>query len=129
VLDPEPELTYGAVLDAVAPLGMAYLHVIRSPVRALDAFAIGRRHYAGPIVLNDGFHGDSARAAIRAHVGDAVSFARHFIGNPDLVRRMRDRLPLAGFDRHTLYTPGARGYLDYPPLPAPERNIGSEPIS
>ncbi len=117
VLDPEPELTYGALLDAIAPLRIAYLHVIRSPIRALDAFAIARRHYSGPIVLNDGFRGDSARAAIRARAGDAVSFARHFIGNPDLVRRLREGLPLAGFDRHTLYTPGPRGYLDYPQLP------------
>jgi N-ethylmaleimide reductase len=116
VADPEPEVTYGALLDAVAPLRIAYLHAIRSPLRAVDAFAIARRHYAGPIVLNDGFHGGSARAALRAGTGDAVSFARHFIGNPDLVRRLHEDLPLAGFDRHTLYTPGPRGYLDYPPL-------------
>ena len=64
----------------------------------------------------DGFHGGSARTALRAGTGDAVSFARHFIGNPDLVRRLHEDLPLAGFDRHTLYTPGPRGYLDYPPL-------------
>jgi len=116
VADPEPEVTYQALLDAIAPLGTAYLHVIRSPIRAVDAFGIARRHYAGPMVLNDGFHGDSARAAIRGGVGDAISFARHFIGNPDLVRRLREGLSLAGFDRHTLYTPGPKGYLDYPPL-------------
>jgi N-ethylmaleimide reductase len=115
VEDPEPELTYGSLLDAVAPLGIAYLHVVRSPRRAVDAFAIARRHHAGPIIVNDGFHGDSAREAIRGGVGDAVSFARHFVGNPDLVRRLRDRLPLAGFDRHTLYTPGPQGYVDYLP--------------
>ncbi len=120
VLDPEPEATYGALLDAIAPLRSAYLHVIRSPMRTLDAFALARRHYAGPIVLNDGFHGDSARKAIRTGAGDAVSFARHYIGNPDLVRRLREDLPLAGFDRHTLYTPGPKGYLDYP-------KFGSEP--
>jgi N-ethylmaleimide reductase len=44
-----------------------------------------------------------------------VSFARHYIGNPDLVRRFREGLPLARFDRKTLYTPGPRGYSDYPP--------------
>ncbi|HLB84737.1 MAG TPA: hypothetical protein VJK00_08390, partial [Steroidobacteraceae bacterium] len=114
VADPEPERTYQALLDAISPLGIAYLHVIRSPIRAVDAFGIARRYYAGPMVLNDGFHGDTARAAIRGGVGDAVSFARHFIGNPDLVRRLREGLPLAGFDRHTLYTPGPKGYLDYP---------------
>jgi N-ethylmaleimide reductase len=117
VADPEPDLTYGALLDGIAQLGIAYLHVIRSPLRPLDAFALARRHFAGPIVLNDGFHGHTARAAIRAGVGEAVSFARHFIGNPDLVRRLREGLPLAGFDRHTLYTPGPNGYLDYPALP------------
>jgi N-ethylmaleimide reductase len=114
VADPEPALTYGALLDAIAPLDIAYLHVIRSPIRAVDAFAIARRHFPGRIVLNDGFHGDTARRAIREGLGDAVSFARHFIGNPDLVRRLRDGLPLAGFDRHTLYTAGPKGYVDYP---------------
>jgi N-ethylmaleimide reductase len=116
VADPEPDLTYGALLDGIAGIGIAYLHVIRSPVRSIDAFALARRHFAGPIVLNDGFHGDTARAAIRRGVGQAVSFARHFIGNPDLVRRLREDRPLAGFDRHTLYTPGPKGYLDYPRL-------------
>jgi hypothetical protein len=30
------------------------------------------------------------------------------------VRRLRDGLPLARFDRKTLYTPGPKGYNDYP---------------
>ncbi len=34
--------------------------------------------------------------------------------NPDLVRRLEAGLPLAGFDRRTLYTSGAAGYTDYP---------------
>jgi N-ethylmaleimide reductase len=117
VEDPEPEVTYGALLDAIASLGTAYLHVIRSPRRTVDAFGIARQHYAGPLIVNDGFHGDTAREAIHTGVGDAVSFARHFVGNPDLVRRLREGLPLAGFDRHTLYTPGPQGYLDYPAHP------------
>ena len=55
-----------------------------------------------------------ASAAIAAGQGDAVSFARHYIANPDLVRRLEAGLPLAGFDRRTLYTSGAAGYTDYP---------------
>jgi NADPH2 dehydrogenase/N-ethylmaleimide reductase len=31
-----------------------------------------------------------------------------------LVRRLREGLPLARFDRKTLYTAGAAGYCDYP---------------
>jgi 2,4-dienoyl-CoA reductase-like NADH-dependent reductase (Old Yellow Enzyme family) len=48
----------------------------------------------------------------------AVGFARHFIGNPDLVERIRQGWPLARFDRKTLYTPGEAGYADYPPYAA-----------
>lgn len=114
VVDPEPPATYTALLGALRPLRYAWLHVIRSPLPELDAFALARRHYDGTLIINDGFDADSARAALRANTGDAVSFARLFIGNPDLVRRLREGLPLAGFDRNTLYTPGAAGYTDYP---------------
>lgn len=113
VLDDNPHATYSGLLDAIAPLKLAFLHIMRSPLPELDAFAMARRHFAGPLILNDGFDGASARAALQAGQGEAVSFGRHFIGNPDLVHRLREQAPLAGFDLKTLYTPGARGYTDY----------------
>jgi N-ethylmaleimide reductase len=114
--DDDPAATYGALLDAVSPLGFAYLHVSRSPDPGLDAFALARRHFRGPLIVNDGFDGKSAGQALAAGVGEAVSFARHFIANPDLATRLMERAPLAAFDRASLYTTGARGYTDYPPL-------------
>jgi N-ethylmaleimide reductase len=115
--DDDPEETFGVLLDAVAPREMAYLHVIRSPREGLDAFALARRHFPGPLVLNDGFDAESAGRAVATGDAAAVSFGRAYIANPDLVRRMREKLPLARFDPKTLYTPGARGYTDYPPAP------------
>ncbi|MFZ6049874.1 alkene reductase [Pseudomonas sp. CR3202] len=114
--DDDPAATYGALLDAVDPLGLAYVQVSRSPQAGLDAFALVRRHFRGPLILNDGFDGRSAARAIEAGEGEAVSFARHFIANPDLVQRLHEQRALSGFDRSTLYTPGARGYTDYPAL-------------
>ncbi|WP_324251310.1 MULTISPECIES: hypothetical protein [unclassified Burkholderia] len=114
--DDDPASTYGTLLDAVSPFGLAYLHVSRSPDRQLDAFALARRHFRGPLIANDGFDARSAADVLAAGHADAVSFARHFIANPDLVARLRDDAPLAAFDRTTLYTPGARGFTDYPPL-------------
>ncbi|KVG28904.1 alkene reductase [Burkholderia diffusa] len=116
--DDDPALTYGTLLDAVAPLGLAYLHVSRSPDRRLDAFALARRHFRGALIANDGFDARSATNVLAAGHANAVSFARHFIANPDLVARLRDGAPLAAFDRATLYTPGARGFTDYPPFAA-----------
>ena len=56
----------------------------------------------------------SATPALAEGRGAAVSFARHYIGNPDLVHRLREGLPLAAFDPKSLYTPGQAGYTDYP---------------
>lgn len=118
VLDPDPALTYQKLLSDCAHLKLAYLHVIRSPLKHFDAFAFVRTRFSGKIILNDGFDRAAALQALSAGCGEAVSFARHFIGNPDLVRRLREDLPLAGFDSSTLYTPGPAGYADYPCAPA-----------
>jgi N-ethylmaleimide reductase len=116
VLDPDPADTYGTLLAGIRHLDIAWLHVMRSPLADFDAFAFARARFGGPLVLNDGFDGASAAAAVAADPAVAVSFGRHFIGNPDLVRRLRDGSPLAGFDQKTLYTAGAAGYTDYPAL-------------
>ena len=114
VVDFDPLATYRTLLEAVRPLRCAWLHVIASPLKELDAFALARAHHDGALIVNDGFDPDSARRAIEERAGDAVSFGRHYVGNPDLVERIAAGHPLAGFDRRTLYTPGAAGYTDYP---------------
>jgi len=116
--DANPEETFSALLDAVDPMGLAYLHVIRLHGVPLDNFALAKRHFGGPLLLNDGFDLSEARAAIAEGRGDAVSFARAYIANPDLVERLRRGLALAAFDPKTLYTPGPAGYTDHPPAQA-----------
>ncbi|MBP9131351.1 MAG: alkene reductase [Steroidobacteraceae bacterium] len=111
--DENPHETFATLLDAVSPMKLAYLHVIRSPRRSLDAFALAREHFRGALIVNDGFDRESADRVLGAGQAAAVSFGRSYIGNPDLVRRLREGLPLADFDLATLYTPGPKGYTDY----------------
>jgi 2,4-dienoyl-CoA reductase-like NADH-dependent reductase (Old Yellow Enzyme family) len=47
-------------------------------------------------------------------ITDLIGFARSFIGNPDLVHRLREGYPLSGSDPETIYSPTAEGYTDYP---------------
>ncbi len=68
----------------------------------------------GPLILNGGYDRNRAEAAISAGAADAAAFGTPFIANPDLVDRLRLRLPLAAPDPDTFYTPGAAGYTDYP---------------
>lgn len=113
LFDEDSEETFAALLDAIEPMGLAYLHVIRLPHGDIDNLALARRHFSAPIVANDGYDAAQAAAAINASQVSAVSFGRAFIANPDLPEKIRHDQPLQAFDRKTLYTPGPRGYIDY----------------
>ena len=111
--DEDSSATHAELMRQAATLDLAYLHVMRAPMPEVDAFALARAQFGERLILNDGFGADNAEAALREYPGAALSFARHFIGNPDLVARLRAGQPLARFDRKTLYTPGAAGYTSY----------------
>lgn len=114
--DDNPIETYRVLLDAIRPLGLAYLHVIRSPRPEIDAFALAREHFRGPLILNDSFDFATGQQAIAERKAVAISYGRYFISNPDLVRRFRQAAPIAPMNTKTLYTPGPTGYTDYQPL-------------
>jgi N-ethylmaleimide reductase len=96
-------------------IGIAYVHIVLTPdPRARATARKLAREFAGPIILNGGFDTVSAAAAIDAGDASLVSFGRPFIANPDFVNRLRLRAPLASADPATFYTPGAKGYVDYP---------------
>ena len=116
ICDENPRETYTALLGAIDRMGLAYLHVIRSPDPEIDAFAMAREHFGGPLIVNDGFDFETGQEFVGSGRADLVSYGRFFISNPDLVRRFREGGPLADFDRKTLYTPGPKGYIDYPAL-------------
>lgn len=52
---------------------------------------------------------------LAAGLADLIAFGRPFVANPDLPVRIRDGLPLPGFDPATLFGGNERGYTDYPP--------------
>ncbi|GAB3627882.1 N-ethylmaleimide reductase [Pandoraea terrae] len=116
--DEDSAASHAAVMRQAAALGIAYLHVMRAPVPEIDAFALAREQFGEALILNDGLDGEGAEALLTAGEGQAVSFARHYIGNPDLVARLREGAALARFDRKTLYTAGPAGYTDYPAMGA-----------
>ena len=114
IADEDSGASHAELIRQAARLELAYLHVMRAPTPAIDAFALAREHFGQRLILNDGFGLDNAEQALANKEGAAVSFARHFIGNPDFVERLRQGQALAKFDRKLLYTPGAAGYSDYP---------------
>ena len=93
---------------------LAYLHLIATPGAVSDATVDAvRAAYAGRLMLAGDFDREKAEATLNAGRADIIAFGRPFIANPDLPRRLRERLPLTAFDGNTLYTPGPQGYADY----------------
>ena len=114
----DPAATFVPLMQAVAPMGLAYLHVLDMGLADLDTLAMVRDNCLTPIVVNNMLTAETGRALIEAGRAEAVSFGRAFIANPDLVARIRSGAPLAKPDYTKLYTGEAQGYIDYPPLAA-----------
>ncbi len=109
----EPLPTYLALARAVAPLGIAYLHVMRAGIGAETAL---REVFPGPLLVGGGFQKEEAERTLAEGHAEAIVFGTAYLANPDLVTRLKRNLPLAEPDRSTFYTPGAKGYTDYPAL-------------
>ncbi|WP_375487639.1 alkene reductase [uncultured Jatrophihabitans sp.] len=112
--------TYRAFVDAIRPLGLAYLSYLADPRAALTRDL--RTRFGGPVVANDGFGEvttrESAQALLDEDLADLVAVGRPVLANPDLVRRWRTGAELNEPNSDTFYGGGAEGYTDYPPLPA-----------
>ena len=114
ISDDNPTVTYTALLKAVDPMKLAYLHLILFKSHQVDGLAVCKANFTGPLILNDSISLERGNAMVDSGEAAAVSFARYFLSNPDLVRRFREGAELAHFNRKTLYTPGPAGYTDYP---------------
>lgn len=123
--DSDPQALYGRLIEKLAPLGLAFVHMIegetggaREPADLAKPFdyAALKKAFAGGWIVNNGFDLDSAATRVAAGASDAVAFGRPFISNPDLVRRLREHAPLNPLRAELLYGGGADGYTDYPAL-------------
>ncbi len=113
-------LTYGTLIDAIAPFGLAYLSYLADPRDELTLNL--RARFGGTVIGNDGFGSITTREAAQAMldegVADLVAVGRLALANPDLAERWRRDTELNEPDQATFYGGGAEGYTDYPTLAA-----------
>ncbi len=96
---------------------LAYLHVMRGdffPAQTGDVLTPIRKNYSGIIVSNMGYSAQEANEAISAGHVDAVAFGTAFLANPDLPARIKAKAELNSPNPSTFYSPGPKGYVDYP---------------
>jgi len=120
---PEVDKQYLALTNALSSLELAYIHVLdhsalgTPPVPEATKKAL-RAAFKGTFILAGGFDHASAEAALAEGSADLIAFGRPFIANPDWVARIRNEAAVNDLDMSTFYTPGPKGYTDYPSLGA-----------
>lgn len=119
VPDPDTTALYLHLARELSALGLVYLHLVDHSAMGTppvpDEFkAELRAAFRGTLILSGGYDAARAEADLQAGRGDLVAFGRPFLSNPRLVTKMRTGQPLLPPDFPTFYTPGPKGYTDFP---------------
>lgn len=115
IIDADPQATYTYLVEHLHSLDLAYLHVALFGAKT-DYHALLRPLFDGRYLIGGGLDQAAAQALIENAQADAVVFGSAFLANPDLPERLRLGAELNAPDKDTFYTPGAKGYIDYPTL-------------
>ncbi len=117
--DADMQELYLTLVAQLSDLGLLYVHIVDHS--AMGAPAVPqtikdgiRAAFKGTYILSGGYDAARAEADLQAGRGELVAFGRPFLSNPNLVAKLQSSAALNPPDFSTFYTPGAKGYLDYP---------------
>jgi N-ethylmaleimide reductase len=116
---PEVEETYLTLLSHLAQAGLVYVHLVDHAAMGAPVVPLAFKkalHQAWPrtFFIGGSFDKTTGQQALNDGLTDLLGLGRAFLANPDLVERFKKDLPLNAPDMDTFFTPGAKGYTDYP---------------
>ncbi len=116
---PEMESDYAYLAARLSELGLVYVHLVdHSPMGAPEVPVtikqIVRKSFTRSLILSGGYDAARAERDLESRACDLVAVGRPFLANPDLVARWKAGAALNEIDFATFYTPGPKGYTDYP---------------
>jgi N-ethylmaleimide reductase len=110
----DAEDLYPYILERLNGRGLAYVHV--GDFNGEGWHARLRPVYEGVYFAGAGLTKEAGEELLAGGLADAVVYGTKFISNPDLPKRFKLGARLNEPDQTTFYTPGERGYTDYPTL-------------
>ncbi|MFE2571850.1 alkene reductase [Streptomyces mirabilis] len=120
IAEDDPAEVYEALLERIAGLDLAYLHLMEGPDRDLTTRL--RKAWPSTFVLNPFTYpevtGPEALKLVEDGAADMIAYGALFLANPDLPARLAAGGPLNTPDPSTFYGGDHRGYTDYPTLTA-----------
>ena len=120
VSDPDTDAVYVTLATELAARNIAYIHFVDhssmgAPPPKPELYAQIRTSFTGAVILSGGYTtADAAEKALAERQGDVVAFGRAFLANPTLPEKLKTGAKLTEADMATFYTPGPKGYTDYP---------------
>ena len=122
-VDDETTDLYNYVVNRLNDYQLAYIH-LTEPFTDVSKVELAikevakhfRKFYKGTIITNVRYTKETANQVVASGNADLVAFGAPFIANPDLVERFKLDAPLNVPDSTTFYTPGEKGYTDYPKM-------------
>ncbi|GAA3490188.1 alkene reductase [Streptomyces cremeus] len=119
ITETEVPATYEALVAALSPLGLAYLHVTEATDEFRALTPVLRAAFDGTFVLNpytDGPTDHRALPLLDEGAADVLAFGALFLANPDLPARLATGGPYNAPDPATFFGGDAKGFTDYPAL-------------
>ncbi len=113
------EETYEFLAGEMKKLELAYIHIVDhssmgAPEVTQSVKDKIRNAFGGTIIASGGLDKEKAEAILNEGKGNLVAFGRPYLANPDLVYRLQNDIEFNQPDFSTFYTPGEKGYTDYP---------------
>lgn len=117
---PEIDKTYKYLADKLNRIGILYIHLVDhssmgAPEVPIELKRSIREIFKHTLILSGGYTAERAENDLQSGLADLITFGRPFINNPDLVERLVNGWLLSNnLDPGTFYSPGEKGYTDYP---------------
>lgn len=118
----ETEVQYVYLAGELNRLGLAYIHLVDHSSMGAPEVPLGtvekirKKFKVGKLILCGGYNSQRAEDELFDGFADLIAFGRPALANPDLSEKLKIGAELNEPDDSTFYTPGDKGYTDYPEL-------------
>lgn len=115
------EADYTYLAQELNKRGLVYIHLVDhsamgAPPVPESMKSTFRKVFEGTLILSGGYDAARAENDLAAGRADLIAVGKPFLANPDLATRWKTGAAENVPDMDTFYTPGAKGYTDYPAL-------------
>jgi N-ethylmaleimide reductase len=120
-LYPEMESDYHYLAKQLNERGLLYIHLVDhssmgAPVIPDSIRTMLRSQSNLHLIFSGGYDFKRAEGDVAAGKADLIAVGKAILANPDLKKRWETGAALNAPDMNTFYTPGPKGYTDYPTL-------------